>query len=143
MRSPRRSSSRRIESIQFGGKEMPDPGGNLPAFRQGYQELNSAGGAGSHPPGEHPSQGGGGQVAAPRPWPRLAPEAAAKACAQEPAGTFRHQAVILSPSTAGARPPVFLDIGCNRGGQFGDIGVAPGADAGTVYEVAQAALDLA
>ena len=53
------------------------------------------------------------------------------------------QAVILSPSTAGARAPVFLDIGLNRSGQLDDIGVAPGAYAGTVYKVAQAALDRA
>src|SRR5262249_51002286 len=54
-----------------------------------------------------------------------------------------HKVEIFSPSTAGARAPVFLDFGRNRGGQLGDIGVAPGAYAGTVYEVAQAALDLA
>src|SRR5262249_17502619 len=55
----------------------------------------------------------------------------------------RRHAVILSPSTDCARAPVFLDFVRNRGGQLGDIGVAPGAYTGTVDEVAQAALDLA
>src|ERR1051326_3084379 len=52
--------------------------------------------------------------------------------------TSRRQAVILSPSTAGVRAPVLLDFGRNRGGQLGDIGVAPGTYACTVYEIAQA-----
>src|SRR5262245_50907685 len=43
---------------------------------------------------------------------------------------------------ARARAPGFLNLDRNRRGQFGDIRVAPGADAGTVDEVAQAALDL-